>query len=433
MANKLPVKFYFNTMPGMPQITNQYGDMVAVLDCVLVNGTSPVSVSSITFADGVATVTCPAHGYIIDMVIEITGANQEEYNGEWRITEVSANTFKFVPVVPPAVNAATGTLKVRIPPLGYEIAFTATNKRVYRSKNPLSTRPYLRVDNSLLPNWNPTYSIISRVSAAAQMSDIDSFTDGRMPYDPSNPTINETITGAGTTAINGWFHWAQSYSSFGTQSASGIGTSAPREWNIIGDDMIFYFAHLAFSGYTANGVGCAHYFFGNYNSLKKNDQYDYILGATQSRNTAANGTVYVGTNFFVSSGNDGQNDGMILPKNAYSVGDHTNFSLHHIKYRTDSQLSNRQNAIPFPNGSDYSIRLATRYICDTIRGDLRGTMPGQYFIMQMTPFTHRSIINDFTIDGKPEKKKMLMLRAAYTSNSSSEQTILAYDIIGPWR
>lgn len=25
---KVPVKFYFDTMPGMPQITNNYGDMV---------------------------------------------------------------------------------------------------------------------------------------------------------------------------------------------------------------------------------------------------------------------------------------------------------------------------------------------------------------------------------------------------------------------
>ena len=48
MANKIPVKFYHNTMPGMPQITNQYGDTVAVLDYVLVNGSPWENVTGIT-------------------------------------------------------------------------------------------------------------------------------------------------------------------------------------------------------------------------------------------------------------------------------------------------------------------------------------------------------------------------------------------------
>lgn len=47
MANKLPVKFYLHTTPGMPQSTSQYGDTVAILDVVLVNGTTHVSIVSI--------------------------------------------------------------------------------------------------------------------------------------------------------------------------------------------------------------------------------------------------------------------------------------------------------------------------------------------------------------------------------------------------
>ena len=104
-----------------------------------------------------------------------------------------------------------------------------------------------------------------------------------------------------------------------------------------------------------------------------------------------------------------------------------------MAYRGASTLSNRTNSIPFPNGADYSIRFSKRYICDTIRTDLRGEMPGQYFINQATPFDHRNIVDNVNIDGNTEKRKMLILRTAYSSNSSSERNAVAYDITGPWR
>lgn len=141
---KVPVKFYFDTMPGMPQITNNYGDMVNMLDVVLANGTALANVTGVTFADGLITVTtAAAHNFVKFQVIELSGANQTDYNGEFRITEiVSATVFKAAITVVPSVATATGTLRVRIPPLGFEIAFTGANKRAYRSKNLAGTRPY---------------------------------------------------------------------------------------------------------------------------------------------------------------------------------------------------------------------------------------------------------------------------------------------------
>ena len=432
MANKLPVKFYYNTMPGMPQITNVYGETLTVLDCVLVNGTTPATVNSITFADGVCTATtAAAHGFIIDMVIEISGATQDEYNGEYRITEVTTNTFKYVPTVFPGTGSATGTLRVRIPPLGYEIAFTATNRRVYRSKNVLSTRPYLKVDCELKPNWDDNYTIVSRVTAAKAMTDIDTFTDGRIPFDPANPTMNDIVTGSGRTAIPGWFWWYQSMDAWGTMASQGKGTNANRDWTIVGDDRTFYFVINAFSNSTPQGYGCSHYGFGEFNSLRKNDPYNYMLISTESR-TTANNTIYSSHGNDCTRGNDDTTGGMILAKNSFNVGDYTNFSLHHIRYRGNSTVSGRHTGLPFPNQPDYSVRFSTRYICDTARGDVRGTMPGQYYVQQQVPFGHRTVVNDVYIDGGTEKRKMLTLRSAY-STDNGVNTLLAYDITGPWR
>lgn len=74
---KVPVKFYFDTMPGMPQITNNYGDMVNMLDVVLANGTALANVTGVTFADGLITVTtAAAHNFVKFQVIELSGADR---------------------------------------------------------------------------------------------------------------------------------------------------------------------------------------------------------------------------------------------------------------------------------------------------------------------------------------------------------------------
>lgn len=431
MANKLPVKFYFNTMPGMPQMANVYGDMVAVLDCVLVNGTTPVTVNSITFADGVCTATtAAAHGFIVNMVIEVSGATQDEFNGEWRLTGVTTNTFKFVPVVAPVRGDATGTLKARIPPLGYEIAFTATNRRVYRSKNVLSTRPFLRVDNDMLAGWNANYAVLPRVTAAKTMTDIDTFTDGRMPFDVSYPTKNDVLEGSATSGYYGWFLWPQSASSVGLPWATNPGTGI-REWSIVGDDMAFYM-HQGSMNHPVSQIGADCSAFGNFISYRKNDPYDYFLIAKDYRQTV-NSQFYPGLGNTMTEGNNASSAGKILPKDAMGNGDFTYFSLHHVAYRGASTSSNRTNSIPFPNGADYSIRFSKRYICDAVRSDLRGEMPGQYFINQATSFDHRNIVNEVNIDGNVEKRKMLILRTSFSTNSTGERNAVAYDITGPWR
>lgn len=70
------------------------------------------SVTSITRAGSVATATQTAHGYDSFNIVEITGADQAEYNGLFVVTKLTADTFTFNVSGSPA-SPATGTIKSR--------------------------------------------------------------------------------------------------------------------------------------------------------------------------------------------------------------------------------------------------------------------------------------------------------------------------------
>ena len=130
----LPVKYYANTMQGAPQLTNDWGCMTALLDAVLVTGFNLKTIETLTSAAGVATASIPAgHLYWVGQVLAISGADQNEYNGEVRVIAVTTSTFTYAITGTPVSPATGASITSKVAPLGWEIAFTATNKRAYRS------------------------------------------------------------------------------------------------------------------------------------------------------------------------------------------------------------------------------------------------------------------------------------------------------------
>ena len=81
---------------------------------------------TIVSADGVATVTCAAHGYSDGDPVTIAGASQAEYNGTQQVRYVDANTFKFAISGSPA-SPATGTITAT----GYDETYFKFTKYVY--------------------------------------------------------------------------------------------------------------------------------------------------------------------------------------------------------------------------------------------------------------------------------------------------------------
>ncbi len=88
----LTVKYFSSGMTGAPQIANNWGDLVTMLDACLINGFALKAIDTLTFADGIATATISSgHAYQPFQVIEIAGAEQTEYNGQFRVLTATMN------------------------------------------------------------------------------------------------------------------------------------------------------------------------------------------------------------------------------------------------------------------------------------------------------------------------------------------------------
>lgn len=159
------VSYLRHDMRGAPVINgNTPGCMIAALDALLVTGWGPAAPQSLTVAAGVATATfTSATPWEVGAVIKISGATPEAINGKARVLSSSGNTLTFATTA--SAGTYSGTIDIRYCPADWEKVFSATNKAVYRSKNPLGNRHYLRVDDSDV--------VRAKVAGYVSMSGID--------------------------------------------------------------------------------------------------------------------------------------------------------------------------------------------------------------------------------------------------------------------
>ena len=129
MVASTDIKFYVHTNNNAPQLTNNFGCMLSVLDAALINGIQIGTVSSLTASGKIVTaVFGTAHNLMQYQVIKIAGANQAEYNVEARILTVpNATTITLELATIPSVATATGVISCSLPPLGWEKPFGSVN------------------------------------------------------------------------------------------------------------------------------------------------------------------------------------------------------------------------------------------------------------------------------------------------------------------
>jgi hypothetical protein len=96
------------TRKGSKRLTDTIGTTGAPLTLDFTLGTD-VSVTSITRASTTATVTATAHGFTTGDQVNIRGAVQTDYNGDFIVTVTDANTFTYTVSGSPA-TPATGTI-----------------------------------------------------------------------------------------------------------------------------------------------------------------------------------------------------------------------------------------------------------------------------------------------------------------------------------
>lgn len=418
------VKWMHSGMAGAPVLSNNWGDMTALLDACLNTGFNLRPVVSITRDGATATAKLTTgHGFVVDQVIAVSGCEQPEYNGEFTVIAITSDTVSFAVSGEPATPATTSSnITMKVAPLGFEIAFTGTNKRVYRSPNPKSNRHFLRVDNSLPDGYTTTWAKYARVTIAEGMSDIDTFVGARAPYDPALPTKNEIPSGAGNTIMAGWFKWFHARS--GSTKSSGDNGAYGRGWVLIGDDRGFFLANS--SGYTLESRVL--YSFSDFDSFKAGDGYCSILTASEDY-YAANNSYWSYAWDEARSTASNESIGKICLRNHTQVGLPARLGLLSLNDGNAQSISGRSTYIPFPNGPDYGLILHPIYLRETADGGhLRGVLPGVYWVHQSQPLQHLTVID--SIPGYPGRK-FLIVTLAYSSEGNTSS--FAFDMTGPWR
>jgi len=425
----LPVKYYANTMQGAPQLTNDWGSMTALLDAVLVTGFNIKTIANLTSADGIATASVPAgHLYWVGQVLAISGADQSEYNGEVRVVAVTTSTFTYAITGTPVSPATGASITSKVASLGWEIAFTATNKRAYRSKNVLSNRPYLRVDDSLDPAYTTTYAKKAKVTMAQGMSDIDTFVGARAPFDPDNPSKNEVASGSGNTVVDGWYKWY--YARAGNNENDQYSPAAyNRPWTLVGDDRGFY---LFNEGVDSGGLGgkC----FTDFESYRSADGFNTLLSAqvvympANAHPSDVNGEGFYSSDWTSRFPRTLDGTGKILMRSFLQIGNNVSASFTSLNTNNGQTTSGYSTGISWPNGPDYSMILHPTLLHET--SHLRGKMPGMFWVHNDSPsFNHLDTIS--SVSGYPGRT-FLLLKVAHGVGSANYTAMLAFDITGPW-
>jgi len=418
----LTVKYFNSGMTGAPQITNNWGDLVTMLDACLVNGFALKAIDTLTFADGVATATISAgHAYSPEQVVEIAGADQPEYNGQFRVLTATMTTFTYAVTGSPVSPATSATsLAAKVAPLGWEKAFAGTNKAAYRSQNPTSPQNLLLIDDSLkMPGYTTTWAKWANVGICENMTDIDTIVGAQAPYDPNNPTKNWKQVQANQWGWHKWYH-ARTIG-YERNGDHGVGN---RNWVLIGDDRLFYLFCTNAAGYPSNGRNS--YCFGDITSFKPADNYATVLAADDND---------LGMNNYVSYPGQFSDYGLILSlrftgkvllRNHTQLGNPVRFGLTSLNTNNNQQICGR-GPMPFPNGPDYSLWLLPTYVQQE-DGHMRGILPGMLWMPQDRPYSDQTIVDN--VVGQAGKR-FLLVRTQYSSETEGAQ--IAFDITGPWR
>lgn len=418
----LTVKYFNSGMTGAPQISNNWGDLVTMLDACLVNGFALKAIDSLTFANGTVTATITAgHAFQPFQVVLVAGADQPEYNGQFRVLSTTTTTFTYAITGTPVSPATSATnLSAKVAPLGWEKAFAGTSKAAYRSKNPLSPQNLLLIDDSLkTPNYTTGWAKWANVGIVEDLSDIDTIVGAQAPYDPNSPTQNWKQVQANQW---GWYKWYHARSN--QYESNGDSGGGNRNWVLIGDDRLFFLFCTNAAGY--GWYGRNGYCFGDITSFKPGDNYATVLCADD--NYSGMGTYWSYPGQYNGYGLVSSLDfaGKVLLRNHTQLGNPVRWATTSLNTNNGQQICGR-GPTPFPNGADYSLWLLPTYVRQE-DGHMRGILPGMLWMPQDRPYSDQTIVDN--VVGQTGKR-FLLVRTQYSSETEGAQ--IAFDITGPWR
>lgn len=392
MATPFPVRYFNSEMRGAPVLSGTTGAFIALLDALLVNGFGQVTATSVTVAGGVATVNLqPSQGFSEQVVVEVAGATPESLNGLARVTAATATSVSFPTSAPD--GTATGTITIRVAPVGYEKVFSGPNKAVYRSTDVRGSRFFLRVEEVAS---SPTV----RVRAYESMTDVD------------------TGVGAFPTAAqapNGGY-WYR---------AAGV-DATPIRYDIAADSRFILSAIRWAPAYGGQFVAQHLRGFGDPIALKQGgDHYACALSCAllEAPNSA------VTASFDMSSLN--ANSGAIYVARSFDQSAGSTPSLSYA-YVGDNAMSGAVATVgAFPSGVDGELKFSRRYIATDASSRLpRAEIPGVLHVPQ-SGLLGKIAARDTVQGGGALAGRTLL--ALLGGADASVSNVYFVDITGPWR
>ena len=281
-------KWYRSDMAGAPDLGSGYGNaptqrgkMNAVIKACLIEGfnTQAILAANMAYSAGTDRVTVDfgvSHGYLEHQIIEITGADQAGYNGQFRVLALTANTIQFKPDTAPTTSPSTGsTIQCKTPPMGgwEKVHEDASLHKMSLRRTAADATPHTFIfDNSVV---NTSTSTNESFFCELQMCRSDAYTN----------------LDSYETAINVGLYWPAS-----KYKSSGSYTTGRQDWTLIGDHKLFYYGSSY--GYFARTHWCV---LGDIESVRPGDTGHCVIQGVKnsltwgSNSTSANNTYAVGT------------------------------------------------------------------------------------------------------------------------------------------
>jgi len=354
----MTVHIYRSTHAGASALSGTAGALITLLDAVLVNGFNSKTIT-ITRSGTAATATATAHGFIAENRVTISGANEAQYNGEFAISNVTANTFDYTVAGSPA-TPATGTITAKIASAGWTKDFTGTNLAAYRPPAG-GNRLYLRIDDTGTTN--------GRGVGYETMTDVNT---GTNPF-PS------------AAQVSGGMYWPKSNTADATA----------RLWIIAATDRLLIM-HVS-SASTANATDASVCAFGDIKSFKSGDAYGTIhIAGTVSTPTTSSNFHSIVANATTSV------TGHYIARSYTQLGTSLLVGKHVDAAKTQGAANMGGSAgLVYPNAPDGGLYMSPVWIHEISGPHVRGTIPGLWAPLHNKPLEHLDTVSGTgTLAGK---------------------------------
>ena len=374
-----PVKFFSSQHTGLASMPIAAGSLISVLDACLINGFNVQSLTSLAIVDNELIGGKNAHGYAVDQVIVVSGANEAALNTEWRLFEVSTNGFK-ASATGMANVTGTGTITAKVAPAGWAKPFSGTNLAAYKSVASAATGCLLRVDDTSTQH--------ARVEGNESMTDIDTGT-GKFP---PPEMVSDGNRGA---------FWRK--------------TDVPNKaWLLLATDKAFYFINSIRDGHPYFSLK----FFGDFESERLADAYACALHAEYYSNyDPAEAWSLFGFSRF-SQPNPAR---IFVPRAFSQIGGCINLVAGHIG---EHRSGGNDSFVPYPSGASNGVVLLPITVREATSKTYRClAWPGVYATPQASPLAHGDILRGVGSLGKDF--------IAVSVNLHGDGRLF-FDLAGPW-